>query len=100
MNEIQTFNILLCVIQFQHLNAQQAYELQVSNLTRSLANLEENLRRAEEEKQNLLVDLTSVRELCAKLESSKDSLQRQLTSSSLDKEQVNFLWFRTLSTHI
>ncbi|OWF52870.1 centrosomal protein of 135 kDa-like isoform X1 [Mizuhopecten yessoensis] len=72
----------------EHLNAQQAYELQISSLTRSVANLEENLRHAEEDKQNLLVDLAAVRELCAKLESTKDSLQRQLTSASLDKEQL------------
>ncbi|XP_071126603.1 centrosomal protein of 135 kDa-like isoform X3 [Mytilus edulis] len=75
----------------KHLNAQQAYELQVSNLTRSVGNLEENLRIVEEEKQNLLVDLTAVRELCAKLEGSKESLQRQLTSASLDREQLQNL---------
>ncbi|VDI30045.1 fused, partial [Mytilus galloprovincialis] len=75
----------------EHLNAQQAYELQVSNLTRSVGNLEENLRIVEEEKQNLLVDLTAVRELCAKLEGSKESLQRQLTSASLDREQLQNL---------
>ncbi|XP_052078400.1 testis-specific gene 10 protein-like isoform X3 [Mytilus californianus] len=75
----------------EHLNGQQAYELQVSNLTRSVGNLEENLRIVEEEKQNLLVDLTAVRELCAKLEGSKESLQRQLTSASLDREQLQNL---------
>ena len=57
-------------------------------MTRSVGHLEENLRQLEEEKQNLLVDLTAVRELCAKLEGSKESLQRQLTSSALDREQV------------
>ncbi|KAK3100318.1 hypothetical protein FSP39_018085 [Pinctada imbricata] len=75
----------------EHLNAEQAYEMQVSNLTRSVANLEENLRQMEEDKHNLLEDLTAVRELCAKLEATKDSLQRQLTSSALDKEQLQSL---------
>ncbi|KAJ8298507.1 hypothetical protein KUTeg_025038 [Tegillarca granosa] len=75
----------------EHLNAQQAYELQVSNLTRSVAHLEENFRKTEEDKQNLLADVTAVRELCAKLEGSKESLQRQLTSSALDKEQMQTL---------
>lgn len=76
----------------QHLNAEQAYELQVSNLTRSVGNLEEAMRQTEEDKQNLLEDLTAVRELCAKLEATKESIQRQLTSTSLDKEQVRVLW--------
>lgn len=75
----------------EHLNAEQAYELQVSNLTRSVGNLEEAMRQTEEDKQNLLEDLTAVRELCAKLEATKESIQRQLTSTSLDKEQLSSL---------
>ena len=72
----------------QHLSAQQSYEMQVSNLTRSVATLEEGLRQTEEDKQNLLADLTAVREMCSRLEGTKESLQRQLTAASLDKEQV------------
>ncbi|XP_055958999.1 testis-specific gene 10 protein isoform X2 [Patella vulgata] len=72
----------------EHLHAQQAYEIQVSNLTRSVANLEENLRQTEEDKQNLFADMTAVRELCSRLEGSKETLQRQLTASNLDKEQL------------
>lgn len=75
----------------EHLNAEQAYELQVSNLTRSVGNLEEAMRQTEEDKHNLLEDLTAVRELCAKLEATKESIQRQLTSTSLDKEQMSNL---------
>ena len=102
-------DILLCVVEsyihvylvcfvnecfgvfLQHLNAEQAYELQVSNLTRSVGNLEEAMRQTEEDKQNLLEDLSAVRELCAKLEVTKESIQRQLTSTSLDKEQVKMV---------
>lgn len=73
---------------FQHLNAQQAYELQVSNLTRSVANLEDNLRQTDDDKNTLLSDLTAVRELCSRLEGTKESLQRQLTALTIDKEQV------------
>lgn len=85
----------------QHLNAEQAYELQVSNLTRSVGNLEEAMRQTEEDKQNLLEDLTAVRELCAKLEATKESIQRQLTSTSLDKEQVSAFvnWVISLKYH-
>ncbi|XP_046325816.2 centrosomal protein of 135 kDa-like isoform X2 [Haliotis rufescens] len=72
----------------EHLSAQQSYEIQLSNLTRSVATLEESLRQTEEDKQNLLADLTAVREMCSRLEGVKETLQRQLTSSSLDKEQL------------
>ena len=72
----------------QHVNTQHAYEMQVSSFTQSIANLEENLRCVEEEKHQLLQDLSAVRDLCAKLEATKDSLQRQLTSKSLDHEKV------------
>ncbi|CAG2244314.1 unnamed protein product [Mytilus edulis] len=68
----------------QQLNVQQAYDLEVSNLTLSFVR---NLRIVEEEKQNLLVDLTAMRERCANLEDSKESSKRKLTSASLDKEQ-------------
>jgi hypothetical protein len=50
--------------------------------------LEEALREAEDERQNLLQDLAAVRDLCSKLEADKESLQRQLTAKSLDMEQV------------
>lgn len=123
---ILKINILLCIVHsyicisgmfckwmsfffWQHLNAEQAYELQVSNLTRSVGNLEEAMRQTEEDKQNLLEDLTAVRELCAKLEVTKESIQRQLTSTSLDKEQVTMVdyfplkavhWWWLLLTYI
>ncbi|KAL4230126.1 hypothetical protein ACF0H5_010511 [Mactra antiquata] len=72
----------------EHLNAQQAYELQVSNLTRCVANLEDNLRQTDDDKNTLLSDLTAVRELCSRLEGTKESLQRQLTACTIDKEQL------------
>ncbi|XP_060554870.1 centrosomal protein of 135 kDa-like isoform X5 [Ruditapes philippinarum] len=72
----------------EHLNAEQAYELQVSNLTRCVANLEDNLRQTDDDKNTLLNDLTAVRELCSRLEGTKESLQRQLTALTIDKEQL------------
>ena len=60
----------------------------MSNLTRCVANLEDNLRQTDDDKHTLLNDLTAVRELCSRLEGTKESLQRQLTASAIDKEQV------------
>lgn len=62
--------------------------MQVSTLTRSLQTMEEGMRQLQEEKEALIQDLTAVRDLCTKLDSSKESLSRQLTSKAIDCEQV------------
>ena len=73
----------------QRLHTEKSYDMQVSQLTRSVATLEENLHLAEDEKHGLLQDLAAIRDLCARLESTKDALQRQLTAKSLDHEKVH-----------
>ncbi|KAK5869912.1 hypothetical protein PBY51_024590 [Eleginops maclovinus] len=72
----------------QHTQALQAYDAQVSSLARGMSRLEEELHSAQEEKAALLSDLASVRELCVKLDSSKELTARQLTSRSMDLERV------------
>ncbi|XP_051233304.1 centrosomal protein of 135 kDa isoform X1 [Dicentrarchus labrax] len=72
----------------QHMQALQAYEAQVSSLVRGMSRLEEELNKAQEDKATLLSDLASVRELCVKLDSSKELTARQLTSRSMDLERV------------
>lgn len=72
----------------KHMQAIQAYEAQVSSLVRGMSRLEEELHKAQEEKAALLADLASVRELCVKLDSSKELTARQLTSRSMDLERV------------
>lgn len=69
----------------------QAYEIQVSSLTRSLAQMEEQLRLANEDRENMMQDLTAVRELCMKLDQTRESLSRQLAAKSLDQEQMREL---------
>ncbi|KPP58913.1 hypothetical protein Z043_123220 [Scleropages formosus] len=70
------------------MNAQQAYEQQASSLTKSMAHLEAELRAAQAEKVDVLTDLAAVRELCVKLDSSKEVMGRQLTSKSMELERV------------
>uniref|UniRef100_A0A8C3S2P6 Centrosomal protein 135 n=1 Tax=Chelydra serpentina TaxID=8475 RepID=A0A8C3S2P6_CHESE len=72
----------------EHINAHQAYESQLSSITKNMSRLEEDLKYEQEEKSSLLADLASVRELCMKLESSKELFSRQLTSRNLDYERV------------
>lgn len=72
----------------EHLNALQAYEAQVSSLARAMSRLEEEVQAARAEKASVLADLASVRELCVKLDSSKELTVRQLTSKSMELERV------------
>ncbi|XP_056132078.1 centrosomal protein of 135 kDa isoform X2 [Lampris incognitus] len=72
----------------QHMQAQQAYEAQVSSLVRGMSRLEEELRTVQQEKASLVSDLASVRELCVKLDSDKELTARQLTSKSMELERI------------
>ncbi|EMP25116.1 hypothetical protein UY3_17797 [Chelonia mydas] len=72
----------------EHISAHQAYESQLSSITKNMSRLEEDLKYEQEEKSSVLADLASVRELCMKLESSKEHFSRQLTSKNLDYERV------------
>ncbi|XP_040527410.1 centrosomal protein of 135 kDa isoform X7 [Gallus gallus] len=72
----------------EHMIAHQAYESQISSITKNMSKLEEDIKREHQDKSSVLADLTSVRELCVKLEASKDLLSRQLASKSMDYEKV------------
>uniref|UniRef100_A0A672REP8 Centrosomal protein of 135 kDa n=1 Tax=Sinocyclocheilus grahami TaxID=75366 RepID=A0A672REP8_SINGR len=72
----------------EHLNALQAYEAQVSSLARAMSRLEEEIQATRAEKASVLADLASVRELCVKLDSSKELTIRQLTAKSMELERV------------
>ncbi|NXV12369.1 CP135 protein, partial [Cepphus grylle] len=72
----------------EHIVAHQAYESQISSVTKNMAKLEEDIKRANQDKSSVLADMASVRELCVKLESNKELLSRQLTSKSMDYERV------------
>uniref|UniRef100_A0A8C5LVC5 Centrosomal protein of 135 kDa n=1 Tax=Leptobrachium leishanense TaxID=445787 RepID=A0A8C5LVC5_9ANUR len=72
----------------EHLNAHQAYESQVSSMAKSVSKLEDKLRFEQNEKDSILSDLSSVRELCVKLDSNKEHLSRQLTARNMEHERV------------
>ncbi|KFO11728.1 Centrosomal protein of 135 kDa, partial [Balearica regulorum gibbericeps] len=71
-----------------HIVAHQAYESQISSITKNMSKLEEDIKRENQDKSSVLADLASVRELCVKLEANKELLSRQLTSKSMDYERV------------
>nr|XP_015200922.1 PREDICTED: centrosomal protein of 135 kDa [Lepisosteus oculatus] len=72
----------------EHMSAQQAYEAQITTLAKTMSRLEDEVRAAHEERSSALADLASVRELCVKLDSSKEMMSRQLTSKSMEYERA------------
>ncbi|XP_066563034.1 testis-specific gene 10 protein isoform X2 [Amia ocellicauda] len=68
------------------LSVERACKSQVTQLNQSLLHLEEELRQAQTEKASVLTDLESTRELCIKLDASKEAVQRELNSSCQDNE--------------
>ncbi|XP_032043424.1 centrosomal protein of 135 kDa isoform X2 [Aythya fuligula] len=72
----------------EHIMAAQAYESQISSITKNMSKLEEDIKRENQDKSSVLADLASVRELCVKLEASKELVSRQLASKSMDYERV------------
>ncbi|XP_069600550.1 centrosomal protein of 135 kDa isoform X2 [Ranitomeya imitator] len=72
----------------EHMNAHQAYETQISSMAKAMAKYEEQLRHELDEKALVLSDLASVRELCVKLDSSKEQFSRQLTARNMEYERV------------
>ncbi|XP_078457319.1 testis-specific gene 10 protein isoform X1 [Lampetra fluviatilis] len=72
----------------EHEAAQQAYETQASSLEQTLARREAELRQVQAERGAAQADLASVRELCVKLDSAKETLSRQLTATKVDHERA------------
>nr|XP_012613710.1 centrosomal protein of 135 kDa [Microcebus murinus]XP_012613711.1 centrosomal protein of 135 kDa [Microcebus murinus]XP_012613712.1 centrosomal protein of 135 kDa [Microcebus murinus]XP_012613713.1 centrosomal protein of 135 kDa [Microcebus murinus]XP_012613714.1 centrosomal protein of 135 kDa [Microcebus murinus]XP_012613715.1 centrosomal protein of 135 kDa [Microcebus murinus] len=72
----------------EHINAHHAYESQISSMAKAMSRLEEELRHLEDEKASVLNDLSSLRELCIKLDSGKDIMTQQLNSKHLEFERV------------
>uniref|UniRef100_A0ABI7VZC9 Centrosomal protein 135 n=1 Tax=Felis catus TaxID=9685 RepID=A0ABI7VZC9_FELCA len=72
----------------EHINAHHAYESQISSMAKAMSRLEEELRHQEDAKAVALNDLSSLRELCIKLDSGKDLMTQQLNSKNLEFERV------------
>lgn len=57
-------------------------------MTKAISRLEEELRHQEDEKATVFNDLSSLRELCIKLDSGKDIMTQQLNAKNLEYERV------------
>ncbi|KAF0883251.1 CP135 protein, partial [Crocuta crocuta] len=72
----------------EHINAHHAYESQISSMAKAMSRLEDELRHQEDAKVAALNDMSSLRELCIKLDSGKDLMTQQLNSKNLEFEKV------------
>ncbi|XP_077152641.1 testis-specific gene 10 protein isoform X3 [Ranitomeya variabilis] len=72
----------------QHITSEQSYKSQISSLTKSVTRMEEELQQVRAEKSSALSDLASTRELCVKLDSGKEMINRQLCAKAQDAEML------------
>uniref|UniRef100_A0A4W3ITP8 Centrosomal protein 135 n=1 Tax=Callorhinchus milii TaxID=7868 RepID=A0A4W3ITP8_CALMI len=72
----------------EHISAQEAYEHEISCIAKSTSKMEEELRQTKCENSHILADLSSVRELCSKMDSNKDQMSRQLNCKNMELERV------------
>ncbi|CAH2223339.1 testis-specific gene 10 isoform X1 [Pelobates cultripes] len=71
-----------------HVTTEQSYKSQINSLNKAASKMEEEAHQIKAEKSTVLNDLASTRELCVKLDSSKELLNRQLSAKIQDMEQL------------
>ncbi|XP_021268647.1 testis-specific gene 10 protein isoform X4 [Numida meleagris] len=72
----------------RHLTIEEAYQSQLSTLRKSFVKMEGELQNIHQERVSILANITSVQELCLKLDAGKEVLSQQLTSTSEKAERV------------
>jgi len=75
----------------QHISREESYENQLATLTQSVANMDAQLRNTNDEKETILEDLFAVRELCVKLDKTREELTTKITSKTNGVEQLGIL---------
>ena len=63
-------------------------DVTISQKNSQISQLEDKVRSINSDKEAVLGDLAAVREICVKLDSAKDTLQRNLAKKNLENDQV------------
>jgi len=71
----------------KHMSLGQEYEVQLGNINRSLQRDEDLIKNLKTEKQNLINEISNLRDLNAAIESKKEQIIRQLTSKDIENDQ-------------
>ncbi|CAF3356594.1 unnamed protein product [Rotaria sp. Silwood1] len=72
----------------QHVSVGKEYEMQLSNMSRSLQRSEELIKKLQTDRQNLSNDFSNVRDFNSTIENKKEQLIRELTARDLENEQL------------
>ena len=72
----------------QHLAVNQEYEIQLSNMNRSLQRNEEIIKKLQMDKQVYATEMSNIRDLNSTVETKKEQIIRQLTSREIENEQL------------
>lgn len=72
----------------EHLQSQQTYENNVAGLTANIQHLQTEMQRVNEERTTMAMDLSSARDLNAKLDLGKEQFVRQLATKNVEYEQL------------
>ncbi|CAF1616417.1 unnamed protein product, partial [Adineta ricciae] len=72
----------------QHISVGHEYEIQLSNMNRSLQRNEEIIKRLQAEKQNYASEISNIRDLNSTVENKKEQIIRELTGREIENEQL------------
>jgi centrosomal protein CEP135 len=88
LQQVINMNSSLKTFSLQHLSVSQEYEIQLSNMNRSLQRNEEIIKKLQLDKQNYANEITNIRDLNSTVETKKEQILRQLTAREIENEQL------------
>jgi len=72
----------------QHINNEESYECQVNEFIKSVADLQNQLAATNTEKDTVIEDLYAVRELCVRLDQTREDLTKKLANKTNENEKL------------
>ena len=72
----------------QHINNEEKYENQINNLIKSVNELQNQVNCTNTEKETVIGDLYAVRELCVRLDQTREELTKKLAEKTTQHEKV------------